>query len=90
LELVQTLAKLTKKEEKITVSGRFRVGDIRHAVADMSTFANIFGQWTPTPLEKGLAQYLDWYLQQSPVDKTALELSLAEMEQKGLLISKHS
>lgn len=89
LELVQTLAQLTKKEEKIIVSGRFRLGDIRHAVADTNALTKIFGEWTPTSLEEGLAQYLNWYLQQSPVDKTALELSLAEMEQKGLLISKH-
>ncbi len=84
-ELVETIAQITKKEPTVTYSGRFRVGDIRHAVADMSHYETIFGTWTPTTLEEGLSQYLDWYLQQVPPSEVDLQTSLKEMEQKGLL-----
>lgn len=88
LELVETIAQLTGKALEMKVSGRFRVGDIRHAVADMGTFRATFGEWSFTSLKEGLAEYLDWYLEQSPLDTVALQASLKEMEQKGLLITK--
>jgi dTDP-L-rhamnose 4-epimerase len=87
--LVETIAKLTDKQPKIEISGRFRVGDIRHAVADMHRYESLLGGWNPTSLEQGLRQYLDWYLAQTPPSDASLQASLAEMEQKGLLqISK--
>ena len=88
--MVETIALITNKQPKITVSGRFRVGDIRHAVADMSHYKTLFGNWTPTSLEEGLKQYLSWYLQQTPLSENELQASFKEMEQKGLLkISKY-
>ena len=87
--LVETIAYLTKKQPTVKVSGRFRVGDIRHAVADMSLYKSQLGKWSPTSLKKGLEQYLSWYLKQVPPTASNLQASLREMEQKGLLqISK--
>jgi dTDP-L-rhamnose 4-epimerase len=83
--LVETVAKLTDKQPTIEISGRFRVGDIRHAVADMHRYESLLGGWNPTSLEQGLRQYLDWYLAQIPPSEASLQASLAEMEQKGLL-----
>jgi len=83
--LVETIAQLTDKQPTVKISGRFRVGDIRHAVADMSRYKTLLGGWNPTSLEQGLRQYLDWYLGQIPPAETDLQASLAEMEQKGLL-----
>jgi dTDP-L-rhamnose 4-epimerase len=88
LEIVETIARLTEKKTESKVSGRFRIGDIRHAVADMDTYEATFGQWMPTSLQDGLTQYLDWYLKQTPLEETIFQNSLREMEQKGLLLSK--
>ncbi len=90
LELVEAIAQLVNKPVNYTVSGRFRVGDIRHAVADMSHYETLLGQWSPTPLKAGLAQYLEWYLEQEPLSQTVFQKSLKEMEQKGLLLSKNA
>ena len=89
-KLVEPIALITNKQPKITVLGRFRVGDIRHAVADMSHYETLFGNWTPTTLEEGLRQYLSWYLQQTPLSENELEVSFKEMEQKGLLKTSQS
>ena len=83
--LVETIAQLTDKQPTVKISGRFRIGDIRHAVADMSHYETLLGRWNPTSLEQGLRQYLDWYLGQIPPAEADLQASLAEMEQKGLL-----
>jgi dTDP-L-rhamnose 4-epimerase len=89
IDIVETIAKLLGKPANYRVSGRFRVGDIRHAVADLSRYEASFGSWQPTALADGLARYLDWYLQQAPLDPDALQASLSEMAQKGLLLAKH-
>lgn len=85
LDLVDTIAKITAKDPHIELSSRFRVGDIRHAFADMTRYQQVFGEWHPTALEEGLRQYLEWYLEQTPPCEDALQASLKEMERKGLL-----
>ena len=90
IELVETIAHLLHKKADFKISGRFRVGDIRHAVADLSRYETMFGKWQPTALKDGLASYLEWYLDREPLDASALQASLIEMEQKGLLLTKHS
>jgi dTDP-L-rhamnose 4-epimerase len=90
IEVVETIAQLLNKKADYKVSGRFRIGDIRHAVADMSNYESELGKWQPTSLKDGLAQYLEWYLDQEPLSPKALEASLKEMERKGLLQTKKS
>lgn len=84
-QLVEHIARATGKTTKVTCSGRFRIGDVRYAVADMRHYEQLFGPWKPTSLEEGLRRYVDWYLTQKPVEQQLLESSLKEMEAKGLL-----
>lgn len=90
VEVVETIAEIVGKPAQYKISGRFRVGDIRHAVADMSHYKAIFGEWSPTSLKAGLAQYLEWYLGQEPLSHATLQASFKEMERTGLLLSKQS
>jgi dTDP-L-rhamnose 4-epimerase len=86
VELVNLIAAITGKNLKIRYSGRFRIGDIRHAVADMSRYLDRFQDWQPTLLEAGLDHYLKWYFQQDPLSSRSLIDSLKEMEEKKLLL----
>ncbi|HEY9650842.1 MAG TPA: NAD-dependent epimerase/dehydratase family protein [Coleofasciculaceae cyanobacterium] len=88
IDVVETIAEVIDKKADYTISGRFRVGDVRHAIADMEHYKTLLGQWTPTSLKDGIAQYLTWYLGQEPLEQATLEASLREMEQKGLLMKK--
>ncbi len=90
VELVKLIAATTGKNLKITYSGRFRVGDIRHAVANMSRYRATFEDWQPTSLEAGLSQYLSWYFQQDPLSSRSLMESLKEMEEKKLLLGSQT
>jgi dTDP-L-rhamnose 4-epimerase len=49
-------------EPQLKVSGRYRSGDIRHAVADMSISAQALGYKPSTPFADGLRQFIDWAL----------------------------
>lgn len=84
-KFVNVISLLTKKKPKIKISGRFRLGDIRNAVANINCLKENFEQWTPTCLTKGLCNYINWYLTQETSDFENVDLALKEMEQKGLL-----
>jgi dTDP-L-rhamnose 4-epimerase len=84
-ELVEVIAEISSKPLNVDFSGRFRVGDIRHAVANMDCYTRLFGDWNPTSLKEGLSKYLGWFLLQNPLSNTNLKSSLEEMEKKGLL-----
>ncbi len=85
-ELVNLIAKISERKLAIKYSGRFRVGDIRHALADMRQYESVFGEWKPTSLEEGIGCYLKWYLEQEPLSEGVLSKSLKEMEDKKLLM----
>lgn len=88
IEVVETIAEVIGKKAEYNISGRFRVGDVRHAIADMERYKTLLGEWKPTSLKDGIAQYLEWYLGEEPLEQSTLEASLREMEQKGLLMKK--
>jgi len=85
-QLVNTIAAVSGRILTIKYSGRFRVGDVRHALADMDQYKSIFTEWTPTSLEEGISSYLKWYLEQEPLSDSTLSASFKEMEDKNLLL----
>lgn len=84
---VQTVAKtLCDKygvKVPITVSGNYRLGDIRHNYADISLARRILRfepKWT---FEKGIEQFTKWVNEQE-VYEDNYDASIAEMKAKGL------
>jgi dTDP-L-rhamnose 4-epimerase len=73
------------KKPDISCTGTFRIGDVRHAVADMQRYREVFGSWTPTDLDTGLRRYFDWYLSQPQIRRDVVRHALTELEEKGLL-----
>lgn len=61
LEVARTIiAELGLEGEPLKVTGQFRPGDIRHAVADISAAKTVLG-WTPqVSLRDGIAELVDW------------------------------
>lgn len=63
------LALMGADPDRVQISGAFRPGDIRHAVADISRAERLLG-WKPeASLDAGLAQLVDW--SRSMVQKVA-------------------
>ena len=86
LSVAKMLAKMYGKQEKINVSGDFRIGDIRHNFADLSKMKRILNFEPTVSFEQGISDFTDWVLKQ-PVHENNFQNSLIEMKQKGFLKS---
>lgn len=65
------------------VVGKFRTGDIRHCVADISRARDLLGYEPTVSLEQGIAQLLEWVREQHAVDSVAQATS--ELDSRGLV-----
>lgn len=86
LSVAKMLTKMYGKQEKINVSGDFRIGDIRHNFADLSKMKRILNFEPTVSFEQGISDFTDWVLKQ-PVHENNFQNSLIEMKQKGFLKS---
>lgn len=67
----------------VKTTGNFRVGDIRHNIADLSKIKKILGFTPSVTFEQGIKKFTDWVLtQETQVD--SYEDSIKEMKLKGL------
>lgn len=83
LTVANILKEFYKSSSKITVSGNFRLGDIRHNVADISLARSILGYEPKFTFKQGLKKFCEWVLTQ-PIEKDMYRKSLDEMKAKGL------
>ena len=78
-----------KADVKVNVSGDFRVGDIRHNVADITAIKAATGFQPQWSFEDGLRQFLDWASNHNAVE-TGFEQSMKELADRGLLGARES
>ena len=71
-------------EVPVTVTGRFRLGDIRHNYADMTKISQLLGFAPKVFFEEGIYRFTAWVLEQE-IQEDKLADSLEEMKKKGLL-----
>jgi dTDP-L-rhamnose 4-epimerase len=69
----------------IKVTGAFRMGDIRHNIADVSKLEQVLGFVPGVPFKQGLANFLGWAAEQAPADKAAYLRSVSELAVRGLM-----
>lgn len=84
LEVAETLMAALERRVPVEVSGRFRVGDIRHAFACTKRAAERLGFVACVGFEEGAARLAAWAAGEGPRD-AGYEESLAEMRRKGLM-----
>jgi dTDP-L-rhamnose 4-epimerase len=74
-----------KSESSITVTGGFRMGDIRHNIADVSRLKEVLGFEPSISFKQGLSNFLEWAASQDPEDKAAYIRSVNELASRGLM-----
>jgi dTDP-L-rhamnose 4-epimerase len=84
LEVAEGLIRLYGKQVPVTVSGNYRLGDIRHNYADMKKIEQLLGFRPAVSFEEGLRQFTEWVKAQE-VKASRYEESIAEMKAKGLM-----
>jgi dTDP-L-rhamnose 4-epimerase len=83
MEVAQRLMINYKKEVPVTITGNFRIGDIRHNFADISKISRDLGFRPKYTFENGIKEFCDWVIQQDTVE-SKFEASLEEMKAKKL------
>lgn len=68
----------------VTITGSFRLGDIRHNFADLTKIKSVLGFEPKVFFNKGINKFSNWVLQQK-IQEDRLSASLDEMRKKGLL-----
>lgn len=69
----------------IEVSGAFRLGDIRHNVADLKKLKQVFGFTPRVSFEEGLQRFLDWAEGRQAGTSEQYLQSLEELRTRGLM-----
>lgn len=82
-EISQMLAKGLGKDLEPEFVGKYREGDIRHCVADISKARKLLNYEPKVNLEEGLMALLDWVKQQRPDDRVAA--ATAELASRNLV-----
>ncbi|QSB27969.1 NAD-dependent epimerase/dehydratase family protein [Flavobacterium sp. CLA17] len=68
----------------VTITGRFRLGDIRHNYADLTKIKTRLGFEPKFTFKEGIKKFSTWVLEQE-IQEDKLSKSLDEMVKKGLL-----
>lgn len=83
LTIAKSLQEMLKQTVPLKISGHFRVGDIRHNLADLSKIRTILGFTPSISMEEGLKRFIDW-VKKEQIQIDRYEESLQELKEKGL------
>ncbi len=83
IDIAKLLKEYFASDISINVNGKYRMGDIRHSLADLSLAKKVLGFKPEKSFKDGLRDFVDWA---SKIEKTesAFESSLSILESKGL------
>ena len=84
ITVAKTLIKLYKINVPLSISGNYRLGDIRHNFADINKIKSKLNFVPEFNFDKGIENFVDWVNGQS-IYVSNYENSLEEMKMRGLL-----
>lgn len=82
--IAQTLKNLYGSSSELTISGNYRLGDIRHNTADLSQIKKRLNYVSKVGIDQGLEKFADWVKTQHIGDDNSYEESLNELKEKKL------
>ena len=83
LTVANTLKKYYGIDVPVTVSGNYRLGDIRHNFADITKARTLLGFEPKWSFEKGIEKFCKW-VDSQPIQEDKYEASIDEMKGRGL------
>jgi dTDP-L-rhamnose 4-epimerase len=86
LDVAKKLKEQYQSNIEIAITGDYRIGDIRHNIADLSKIKSQLGFKPQYSFDAGIAKFCQWVLEQE-INLDKYEESISEMKTKGLLKS---
>jgi dTDP-L-rhamnose 4-epimerase len=83
LTIATTLQELLRFTVPIKISGQFRLGDIRHNIADLTKIRKTLGFEPTVSIEEGLRRFVAW-VKGEKIQEDHYDQSLQELRNKGL------
>lgn len=83
-DVVSAIIQFFGSSSPVAVNGAFRIGDIRHSLADLTRIQSELNFVPKVAFEDGVREFLQWSASQEP-SESRYEQSLAEMRAKGLM-----
>ena len=84
IEVAESLKKFFDSNISISISGKYRLGDIRHNYADLKKAKNLLGFTPKYNFQKGISEFVNWVKTQE-VMEDKYEKSVQELKDKGLM-----
>lgn len=84
ITVAETLKQNYNANTSITISGNYRLGDIRHNYADLKKIKLKLGFLPEYNFKSGIRKFTDWVTTQE-IQKSKFDESISEMRDKGLL-----
>ena len=84
LDVANTLKRLYNSKININVSGKFRLGDIRHNFADLSKIKSQLGFIPKNKFDTGIIQFVNWVKDQD-IMEDRYDNSIQELKDKGIM-----
>ena len=85
IEIANVINEYFGSHSAVEVSGKFRLGDIRHNVADMTKIKTALGFEPQVGFRQGINEFLKWASSEDPQSADAYEKSVEELRSKGLM-----
>lgn len=83
LTVANTLIEKYGIKVPVTISGNYRLGDIRHNYADITAAKEILGFQPKWNFDEGIGEFAKWVNEQE-IQEDKYDISIEEMKQKGL------
>ena len=88
LSVAQEINTYFYNQTQIKITGAFRMGDIRHNIADISAAKQILDYVPKIEFKEGILNFLTWASEQANQDPSAYARSSAELAAKGLMMGR--
>lgn len=82
-EVAMGLIAAYRADVAVRITGTFRVGDIRHNVADLAKIGHLLGYRPSVAFHTGLSRFAEWVASQ-PLSSDHFDRSIQELRDKGL------
>ena len=83
-EVAESLKKFYNSDINISISGKYRLGDIRHNYADLTKIKEALGFSPKYDFQKGISKFVNWVKTQE-IMEDKYEESIKELRNKGLM-----
>lgn len=83
IKVAKTLNEIYGNDVEINISGNYRIGDIRHNIADLGKVEKELGFAPKVSFEEGIRKFGEWVKTQQ-IEEDRYEQSINEMKEKGL------